>query len=109
MIANIMLVSVVERTREIGVRRALGATRLNIQMQFLTEAILLALGGGLAGVLLGFLMSKAIAAFSPLPTLVKPALVIAGLVIAALTGMAAGWFPARRAARLPPVESLRYE
>ncbi len=108
-IANIMLVSVIERTREIGVRRALGATRLNIQMQFLTEAILLALGGGLAGVLLGFLMSKAIATFSPLPTLVKPALVIAGLVIAALTGMAAGWFPARRAARLPPVESLRYE
>ncbi len=108
-IANIMLVSVMERTREIGVRRALGATRRNIQLQFLTEAILLALGGGLAGVLLGYATSKAIAALTPLPTLVRPSLVLAGLSIAAITGMLAGWFPARRAAHLPPVESLRYE
>ena len=108
-IANIMLVSVVERTREIGVRRALGATKRNIQGQFLTEAILLSLGGGLAGVLLGYAISKAIAAFTPLPTLVRPTLVISGLVVAAVTGLLAGWFPARRAAALPPIESLRYE
>lgn len=108
-IANIMLVSVIERTREIGVRRALGATKRNIQSQFLTEAILLSLGGGLAGVLLGFLISKAIAQFSPLPTLVRPALVLSGLLVAALTGLIAGWMPARRAAALPPIEALRFE
>jgi len=108
-IANIMLVSVVERTREIGVRRALGATKRNIQLQFLTESILLALGGGFAGVLLGYLISKAIATFSPLPTLVRPTLVLSGLLVAAITGVLAGWFPARRAAGLPPIESLRYE
>ena len=108
-IANIMLVSVVERTHEIGVRRALGATKRNIQLQFLTESILLALGGGFAGVLLGYLISKAIATFSPLPTLVRPTLVLSGLLVAAITGVLAGWFPARRAAGLPPIESLRYE
>jgi len=108
-IANIMLVSVVERTHEIGVRRALGATKRDIQMQFLTESILLALGGGLAGVLLGYGISKAIDTFSPLPTLVRPTLVLSGLLVAAITGLLAGWFPARRAAGLPPIESLRYE
>ena len=108
-IANIMLVSVVERTREIGVRRALGATKRDIQLQFLTESILLSLGGGLAGVLLGYAISEAIDAFSPLPTLVRPTLVISGLLVAAITGLLAGWFPARRAAALPPIESLRYE
>ena len=108
-IANIMLVSVVERTREIGVRRALGATSRNIQLQFLTEAVLLALGGGLAGVLLGYLISKGISAAFPLPTLVRPSLVAAGLLIAVLTGVAAGYVPSRRAAKLPPIEALRYE
>jgi putative ABC transport system permease protein len=108
-IANIMLVSVMERTREIGVRRALGATRRNIQLQFLSESILLSLGGGMLGVLLGYGMSKAIAAFSPMPTLVRPILVISGLGIAVVTGVIAGWAPSRRAAALPPIESLRYE
>ncbi|MBK5260190.1 MAG: ABC transporter permease [Thermoanaerobaculia bacterium] len=108
-IMNIMLVSVVERTREIGVRRALGATKRNIQMQFLTEAILLSLGGGAAGVILGYIISKAIATFSPMPTLVRPSLVISGLMIAVVTGIVAGWIPARRAAGLPPIDSLRYE
>jgi putative ABC transport system permease protein len=107
-IMNIMLVSVVERTREIGIRRALGATRKKIQMQFLTEAVLLSLGGGLAGVILGAVISQVISAFF-LPTLVKPSLVIMGLAIAVLTGVAAGYFPARRAARLAPVEALRFE
>lgn len=108
-IANIMLVSVTERTREIGVRRALGATKRNIQMQFLAESVLLGLGGGLLGILLGYATSKAIATLSPLPTLVRPTLVVAGLAIAAITGILAGWFPARRAANLPPIDSLRYE
>ena len=108
-IMNIMLVSVVERTREIGIRRALGATRRDIQLQFLTESILLALSGGAAGVLLGVAISKIIPAFFPLPTLVRPSLIITGLLIAVITGTAAGFFPARRAAGLPPVEALRFE
>jgi putative ABC transport system permease protein len=108
-IMNIMLVSVVERTREIGVRRALGATKRNIQIQFLTEAILLALTGGAAGVFLGWLISKGISTFAPLPTLVRPSLVLTGLMIAIITGALAGYVPARRASKLPPIESLRYE
>jgi putative ABC transport system permease protein len=108
-IMNIMLVSVVERTREIGVRRALGATKRNIQVQFLTEAVLLSLAGGAAGVFLGFLISKGISSFAPLPTLVRPSLVAIGLLIAVVTGVLAGFVPARRAASLPPIESLRYE
>jgi putative ABC transport system permease protein len=108
-IMNIMLVSVVERTREIGVRRALGATKRNIRMQFLTEAMLLALGGGAIGVALGYIISKGISAAFPLPTLVRPSLVLSGLLIAVITGALAGFFPARRAAALPPIEALRYE
>jgi putative ABC transport system permease protein len=108
-IMNIMLVSVVERTREIGVRRALGATRGHIQRQFLTEAVLLSLGGGMMGVLLGFVISKIVSTASPLPTLVRPMTVVAGLTISVLTGVLAGVFPAVRASKLPPVESLRYE
>jgi len=107
-IMYIMLVSVVERTREIGIRRALGATRRKIQMQFLAEAVLLAMGGGLTGVILGAAISRAIDAFF-LPTLVQPSLVITGLFVAVLTGVLAGFFPARRAAHLAPVEALRYE
>jgi putative ABC transport system permease protein len=107
-IMNIMLVSVIERTREIGIRRALGATRRKIQWQFLTEAVLLALGGGVVGVVLGVIISQAINAFF-LPTLVQPQLVIMGLLVAVFTGVAAGFFPARRAAALAPVEALRFE
>ena len=106
-ITNIMLVSVVERTREIGIRRALGARKRNIQLQFLTEAILLSLGGGLVGVLLGVLISFGISAAFPLPTLVTPSLVVSGLMVAVVTGVAAGFFPARRAANLPPIDALR--
>jgi len=108
-IMNIMLVSVVERTREIGVRRAIGATRKNIRRQFLMEAVLLSLGGGILGVLLGIGIAKAISTFSPMPTLVRPTLVAAGLLISVVTGMVAGVIPAVRASRLPPVEALRYE
>jgi putative ABC transport system permease protein len=108
-ITNIMLVSVVERTREIGIRRALGARKRNIQLQFLTESILLALGGGVVGVLLGVLISFGISAAFPLPTLVRPSLVISGLMVAVITGVAAGYFPARRAANLPPIDALRSE
>ena len=108
-IMNIMLVSVIERTREIGIRRALGATRRNIQLQFLTESILLALGGGLIGVVIGVVIAWVISALSPMPTLVRPSLVLSGLLVAVLTGMVAGFVPARRAAALPPIDALRFE
>jgi putative ABC transport system permease protein len=108
-IMNIMLVSVIERTREIGVRRAMGATRKHIRRQFLTEAILLSLGGGILGVLVGMLIAKAVATFSPLPTLVRPELIAAGLLISVITGALAGVLPAIRASKLPPVEALRFE
>jgi putative ABC transport system permease protein len=108
-IMNIMLVSVVERTREIGVRRAIGATRSNILRQFLTEAVLLSLGGGILGVLLGVTIAKAISTFSPMPTVVRPSLIISGLMISVVIGIAAGVVPAWRASKLPPVEALRFE
>jgi putative ABC transport system permease protein len=108
-IMNIMLVSVIERTREIGVRRAIGATRQNIRRQFLTEAILLSLGGGILGVLVGMAIAKAVATFTPLPTLVRPELIAAGLLISVITGALAGVLPAIRASKLPPVEALRFE
>jgi putative ABC transport system permease protein len=108
-IMNIMLVSVVERTREIGVRRAIGATQGNIRIQFLTEAILLSLFGGMIGVAIGAAIAKVIAVVSPMPTLVRPSLVITALLISVLTGVLAGVVPAWRASKLPPVEALRYE
>ena len=108
-IMNIMLVSVVERTREIGVRRAIGATRSHIRWQFLSEAVLLSLGGGILGVLLGMSIAKAISTFSPMPTLVRPGLIVAGLLISVVTGVLAGVIPAWRASKLPPVEALRFE
>ncbi|HEX6160475.1 MAG TPA: ABC transporter permease [Thermoanaerobaculia bacterium] len=108
-IMNIMLVSVIERTREIGVRRAIGATRKQIRRQFLTEAVMLSLGGGIAGVLLGMAIAKVIATVTPMPTLVRPSLIVAGLLISVVTGVLAGVFPAIRASKLPPVEALRFE
>lgn len=108
-IANIMLVSVVERTREIGIRRALGARKRDILLQFLTEAVMLALSGGLVGVLLGALIAFGLSSAVPLPTKITPALVTTGLALSVLTGLLAGVFPARKAANLLPIEALRYE
>ena len=108
-IANIMLVSVVERTKEIGIRLAIGARKGDILRQFLLEATLLALGGGAVGVLFGWVISSLINAFTPLPTLVTPFLITTGLLLATLTGVLAGVFPAVKASRLPPIEALRYE
>ena len=108
-IANIMLVSVVERTREIGIRRATGARRRDILLQFLAEAVVLGGVGGLIGVGLGIGVSRGVSAVFPMPTLVKPELVIVGLALALVTGALAGFFPARKAASMPPVEALLYE
>lgn len=108
-ITNIMLVSVVERTREIGIRRALGARKRDIMLQFLTEAVMLSGGGGLAGIVLGAMIAKGISAAFPLPTAVTPALLVTGIAVSLVTGVVAGIFPARKAASLPPIEALRYE
>ena len=108
-VMNIMLVAVTERTREIGVRKALGAPRRAIMLQFLLEALLLTAAGGALGVLLGAGVSWLVHAVSPLPTFVSAWSVIVGLLVSTLIGVFFGLYPAMRASRLDPVESLRYE
>jgi putative ABC transport system permease protein len=108
-VMNIMLVAVTERTREIGVRKALGAPRRAILLQFLLEALLLTAAGGALGVLLGAGVSWLVHALSPLPTFVSGWSVVVGLMVSTLIGVFFGLYPAMRASRLDPVESLRYE
>jgi len=108
-IMNIMLVSVQERTREIGVRKAIGAREADILWQFLVEALTLSMIGGLIGILLGYQAAAGVAAFSPLPYAVRFWSVVLGLALAVTVGVGFGLYPARRAARLDPVEALRHE
>ncbi len=108
-VMNIMLVAVTERTREIGVRKALGAPRRAILTQFLVEAVLLTAAGGVIGILLGASISWLVRAVSPLPTYVSAWSVITGLLFSAAVGIFFGLYPAMRASRLDPVDSLRYE
>ena len=108
-VMNIMLVAVTERTREIGVRKALGAPKRAILLQFLVEAVLLTAAGGALGILLGAGVSVLVKAVTPLPTFVSVWSVVMGLGSSAMVGVFFGLYPAMRAARLDPVESLRYE
>jgi putative ABC transport system permease protein len=108
-IMNIMLVSVRERTREIGLRKALGARRRIILFQFLVESVTLTTTGGLVGMAMGFAAAFLIAALSPLPYAVKPWSIVAALAIVFGVGIFFGLYPASRAARLQPVEALRRE
>jgi putative ABC transport system permease protein len=108
-IMNIMLVSVTERTREIGVRKALGATRGNIMLQFLVEALALCLVGGALGVLLGVAAAITLSRVMQWNTLISPAAVTIAFGFSALVGLFFGLWPARRAARLDPIVALRYE
>ena len=108
-VVAIMMISVTERTREIGVRKALGATRREILWQFLVEAATLTLVGGAVGMLVGGVVAFAIAHFTPVPARVPLGSVIAALIAAVLTGIVFGLYPANKAARLDPVEALRYE
>ncbi|MBM3791645.1 MAG: FtsX-like permease family protein [Acidobacteria bacterium] len=108
-IMNIMLVSVTERTREIGVRKAVGATRGNIMWQFLVEAVTLSSCGGVIGILVGFAAAAAVAYFSPLPYAIKLWSIGAGLAVSLAVGMFFGIYPAVQASKLDPIEALRYE
>ena len=108
-IMNIMLVSVTERTREVGLRIAVGATRSDIQCQFLIEAVTLASVGGLVGALLGAAAAVEIAWNAGWPILISPWAIVLACGFAAFVGIVFGLYPARRAARLDPIVALRYE
>ncbi len=108
-IMNIMLASVTERTREIGIRRALGATRGDIVVQFLTEALLLSLIGGIIGIGLGVGVPKIVTHFAGLVTIIQADSIILAFTISLLTGVIFGIYPAIRAAALSPIEALRHE
>lgn len=108
-IMNIMLMVVSERTREIGLRKALGAKRRDIMSQVLTESITLSLMGGVIGVASGALFATIIGTLTPVPASVEAWSVALGVIITALVGLFFGWYPARRAARLDPIEALRRE
>ncbi len=108
-VMNIMLMNVTQRTREIGVRVAVGARRRDILQQFLTEAVTLTTAGGLAGVSAGVLVALLVGKVSPFPPQLSAWAVASGLFVAVLTGLVFGTYPAWRAARLDPIEALRYE
>jgi macrolide transport system ATP-binding/permease protein len=108
-IMNILLVSVTERTREIGIRMATGARRLHVLMQFLIEAMLLSLMGGAAGIVAGVITSKIVSAVTGWPILLQPEVIVAAFVFSAAVGIFFGYYPARQASRLNPIDALRYE
>jgi len=108
-IMNIMLVSVTERTREIGIRRAIGAKKRNIMVQFIMEAVTLCEVGGIVGVVLGILGGNATAFFLKLPPVIPFDWIVLGLAICSIVGIVFGTYPAWKAANLDPIESLRYE
>jgi putative ABC transport system permease protein len=108
-VMNIMLVSVTERTREIGIRMAVGATGGDIQFQFLTEAVVLAVFGGILGILAGIATSKLIADSLGWPTLVSTTAIGMAFTFAGAIGIGAGWYPALKASRLDPIDALRFE
>ncbi len=108
-IMNIMLASVLERTREIGIRRALGARRADVLAQFLTEAVMVSLIGGVIGIMLGFSMTKVITLYAHWKTIVQPWTIILSFGVAAAVGVGFGFYPARKAALFNPIDALRYE
>jgi len=108
-IMNIMLLSVTERTREIGVRRAVGARARDVRSQFVLEAVTLSVAGGVVGVCLGLAAASALSHYLRWSTTISPFAVVTSVSVAAAVGIFFGWYPARQAARLDPIQSLRYE
>lgn len=108
-IMNIMYVSVTERTKEIGLRMSIGARGLDILLQFLVEAILISITGGIIGVVLGLTASKLVTVLLSWPTLVSQSSIVLSFAVCAVTGVFFGYYPAQKASRLDPIEALRYE
>lgn len=108
-VMNIMLVSVTERTREIGIRKAIGATRKDIRVQFLTEAIILCVIGGITGMILGIVFGKIAGSFIHVTPYVSPKVVLISFLFSSGVGIFFGYYPANQAAKLDPIEALRYE
>jgi len=106
---NIMLVSVTERTREIGIRKALGARETDIMIQFLIEALVLSFSGGILGMFLGFGLSQIIAMFIKIPAVISWQMIALAFAFSAVVGVCFGLYPARKAAYQDPIEALRYE
>ena len=108
-IMNIMYVSVTERTREIGLRMSIGARGMDILLQFLVEAVLISITGGIIGVLLGVTAARLVTVFLSWPTLVSESSIMLSFMVCAVTGVFFGYYPAQKASRLDPIEALRYE
>jgi putative ABC transport system permease protein len=108
-VMNIMLVSVAERTREIGIRLAVGARQRDVLVQFLAEALILSLGGGALGLMAGLLFAKGLTSVLAWPTDIEPLAAVAAFAFAGLVGIFFGWYPAKRAAGVDPIDALRYE
>ena len=108
-IMNIMLVSVTERTREIGLRLTVGALERQVLLQFMVEAVVLSLLGGVLGVLIGLGVAYAVVQYLAVPFVIAPWMILGAFVFSALIGIIFGFFPARRAARMNPIEALRHE
>ena len=108
-IMNIMLATVTERTREIGVRRALGAKKADITTQFLVETVVLSIGGGLIGIIVGLVVPSLVTYFADMKTIVTPWSVIIAFSISGFIGILFGLYPARKAADLDPIDALRHE
>lgn len=108
-VMNIMLVSVTERTREIGIRKAIGATTKTILLQFLTESVIITLIGGIIGMILGILAAYGLGAFANITPVVSPMVIVGTVIFSSIVGIFFGIYPAKKAADLDPIEALRYE
>jgi ABC-type antimicrobial peptide transport system permease subunit len=106
---NIMLISVTERTREIGIRKAVGARRRDILVQFLTEALVISIIGGLFGIAFGWLISFVVSALAGWPSIITTLSIVVAVLFSAVTGTIFGLWPARQASLLNPIDALRYE